>query len=281
MKRILYIVSFAVLGLLVGFLIEAIGEIFYINLLVNDFDRYSFTLPYSSLLTIRVIFGTVLVGGFAIWGTFLGFYFWRRIYVEKAYSRWSKRKHRKKFGVLAVLLILTIAFLLIDKNNRVEDSLIVSPNIMKIESRAFDSGERIPAKYSCEGENISPPLTISEVPEGALSLALIMDDPDVPRALVSGGVFDHWIVWDIPPFTTQITEGVPPIGFVGPNSKGESNYTGPCPPDREHRYFFKLFALDKTLADDTITSRKDLEKAMEGHILDAAELMGTYPQAKR
>ena len=152
---------------------------------------------------------------------------------------------------------------------------------MKLESSVFEHEGMIPAKYTCDGSppvgGISPPLKISEVPEGAKSLALIMDDPDVPKSLKPDGMWDHWLVWNIPPATTEIPEGQEPAGVVGKNTRGSFGYRGPCPPDREHRYFFKLYALDTMLdLSPETTTKADLEKAMEGHTLERTELMGRY-----
>lgn len=148
---------------------------------------------------------------------------------------------------------------------------------MKLESSVFDHNGSIPAKYTCDGTNISPPLKISEVPEGTKSLVLIMDDPDVPKNLRPDGMWDHWLVWNIPPETKEIVEGQAPQGVVGKNTGGRFGYTGPCPPDREHRYFFKLYALDTALdLSAATTTKEDLEKAMQGHILGQTELMGKY-----
>lgn len=147
---------------------------------------------------------------------------------------------------------------------------------MKITSSVFENNGIIPAKYTCDGENISPPLQISGVPAGAKSLALIMDDPDVPKNLRPDGMFDHWVVWNIPANTSVILEGVVPTGAVGKNTGGDARYTGPCPPDREHRYFFKLYVLDTMLSLAAGASKADLEKAMEGRVLAKAELMGRY-----
>lgn len=149
---------------------------------------------------------------------------------------------------------------------------------MKLTSMAFAAGGKIPAKYTCDGDNINPPLEISDVPDGAKSLALIMDDPDIPEVVklrLGKNVFEHWIAFNIPPDTTQIPEGRE-VGTAGQNSSGKSGYTGPCPPDREHRYFFKLYALDTTLDLQDSTDKARLEKAMGGHILGQAEIMGTF-----
>ncbi len=148
---------------------------------------------------------------------------------------------------------------------------------MKLESSAFEHEGTIPAKYTCDGENISPPLKISDVPTSAKILVLIMDDPDVPRDHKPDGMWDHWLVWNIPPETKEIPEGQEPQGTIGKNTGGKFGYQGPCPPDREHRYFFKLYALDTMLDLSAETATKiDLEAAMQGHILAQSELMGRY-----
>jgi len=147
---------------------------------------------------------------------------------------------------------------------------------MKLASGAFEEGGKIPSKYTCDGDNISPPLKISDVPSGAKALALIMEDPDVPKHLRPDGMWDHWVVFNIPPDTKEIPEGREPPGVHGQGTGGNENYVGPCPPDREHRYFFKLFALDRELNLQAKTGKADVEKAMEGHILEKTELMGRY-----
>jgi len=142
---------------------------------------------------------------------------------------------------------------------------------MKIASPAFKHGEQIPKKYTCEGEDASPPLSFAEIPGGAKSLALVVDDPDAP-----GGTFDHWIVWDIAPEQKELKEGEK-VEYQGRNDFGELRYRGPCPPrGRVHRYFFRLYALDATLNLPNGASREELEKAMQNHILAKAELVGTY-----
>lgn len=148
---------------------------------------------------------------------------------------------------------------------------------MKLEGTAFEHEGTIPTKYTCDGKNISPPLRISEVPEGTKSLVLIMDDPDVPKNIRPDGVWDHWLVWNIPPETAEVLEGQEPNGVVGKNTGGSFGYRGPCPPDREHRYFFKLYALDTNLDLPAETATKaQLEVAMQGHMLGQAQLMGRY-----
>ena len=147
---------------------------------------------------------------------------------------------------------------------------------MLLTSSAFQSGGKIPPKYTCDGEGISPPLKISEVPSGAKSLVLIMDDPDVPKYLRADGMWDHWIVFNIPAGTIVVGEGEQPDGIPGRGTSGDLVYLGPAPPDREHRYFFKLYALDALLALEEGATKAEVERAMKGHILAKAEIMGRY-----
>jgi len=147
---------------------------------------------------------------------------------------------------------------------------------MKITSSAFAEGQSIPSKYTCDGSDTIPPLEFAGVPGNAKSLALIVDDPDAP-----GGTFDHWVVWNIPPDTKGVTEGQPPKGVAGRNSWKKNAYGGPCPPDREHRYFFKLYALDTTLDLPMSSNKGDVEKAMQGHVLAESKLMGRYDRVGR
>lgn len=148
---------------------------------------------------------------------------------------------------------------------------------MQITSAAFENGGRIPEKYTCDGENINPPLAFFGVPDNAKSLALIMNDPDVPLDIKPDGNYTHWIVWNIPPDVKKIEEGNLPGGIEGKNSSGGVGYTGPCPPDKEHRYFFTLYALDKELnVDPETTIREELLSLMRGHIINSHELMGVY-----
>ncbi len=152
---------------------------------------------------------------------------------------------------------------------------------MQITSSAFKEGGSIPSKYTCDGANISPELKWSNVPQGTKSLALICDDPDAPR-----GTFVHWVMYDIPPTAAELKEGIPPDtqlangakhGMPGFNRPG---YGGPCPPSGTHRYFFKLYALDFMPGLPAGATKSDLLKAMEGHILEQAQLMGIYQRTK-
>lgn len=149
---------------------------------------------------------------------------------------------------------------------------------MKIFSPAFLHNEKIPSKYTCDGENINPPLEFQDIPVGSKSLALIVEDPDVSKHLREDGLWIHWILWNISPDVQKIEEGsgAPINSREGITTYGKPGYGGPCPPDREHRYFFKLYALDIMLKLPTSASRNDLLSEMEGHILEIAELLGRY-----
>ncbi|GAB4371625.1 MAG: YbhB/YbcL family Raf kinase inhibitor-like protein [Deltaproteobacteria bacterium] len=139
-------------------------------------------------------------------------------------------------------------------------------------SPAFSHNGMIPAKYTCDGADVNPPLSIDGVPEKAKSLALIVDDPDAPR-----GTWVHWVVWNIPADTRVIPEGtVPPGALQGTNDFGSRKYGGPCPPSGTHRYFFKLYALDAPLALPPGATKAQVEKAMSGHLLGKAETVGLY-----
>lgn len=143
---------------------------------------------------------------------------------------------------------------------------------MKLESQAFGPNQLIPQKYTCDGEDINPPLKISDVPPNSKSLVLIVADPDAPRK-----TFIHWTLWNISPETQEIPENSIPEGAVqGMTDFGRSGYGGPCPPSGTHRYFFKLYSLDRNLDLNSGAKIDELERAMESHILDKVELVGLY-----
>ncbi len=148
---------------------------------------------------------------------------------------------------------------------------------MELTSAAFKPGEMIPAKYTCDGPDVSPSLTWSDPPAGTKSFALISDDPDAPV-----GTWVHWVMWNIPATARSLEENLSkkeslPNGTKqGTTDFRRIGYGGPCPPSGTHRYFFKLYALDTTLNLPASTTKKDLEKAMLGHILAQVELMGKY-----
>ena len=140
---------------------------------------------------------------------------------------------------------------------------------MKLTSPAFKHQGLIPVKFTCQGDDVSPPLVIEGIPARALTLALIVDDPDAPM-----GTWVHWVMFDIP-LTGTIVEHSDP-GTQGRNDFGRTTYGGPCPPSGIHRYFFKLYALDTKLGLSSLTTKAELEKAMAGHIVATAELIGLY-----
>ncbi|MBI4151463.1 YbhB/YbcL family Raf kinase inhibitor-like protein [Candidatus Woesearchaeota archaeon] len=154
---------------------------------------------------------------------------------------------------------------------------------MKLTSSVFVHNGKIPSKYTCDGDNINPPLLISDVPKEAKSLVLIMDDPDIPETVKQHfniNIWVHWVVFNIPPETTDIDEGKRPRGVVGINTRNVNSYGGPCPPDREHRYFFKLYALDTLLQLQENATKEDVEMAIAGHELAKTELVGRYERKK-
>lgn len=144
---------------------------------------------------------------------------------------------------------------------------------MELTSTEFSQGEDIPEVYTCEGDDINPPLSITNVPDDAVSLALIMEDPDAPD-----GTFTHWMVWNIDPETEEIDEGEIPDGSIqGTNDAHKVSYSGPCPPTgAQHHYTFKLFALDLEINLPETTTRDNFEDEISGHILSQASLTGTY-----
>jgi Raf kinase inhibitor-like YbhB/YbcL family protein len=153
-----------------------------------------------------------------------------------------------------------------------------TPMPMSMTSESFVAGQAIPAEYTCDGDNVSPHLRWSGVPERARSLVLVVDDPDSPS-----GTWAHWILYDLPPDVTELPEAQPDLGELpdgakrGRNSFKNIGYGGPCPPKGPpHRYYFRLYALDTTTRLAAGASRQEVEAAMAGHILAEAELMGTY-----
>jgi len=186
------------------------------------------------------------------------------------------------------LLIIFIAFVLVgvgitnvlNQSEKSPESIPVSrfgvqEKNMRITSPSFVSYKSIPSKYTCDGKNINPPLTIKGVPEGSKSLVLIMSDPDAP-----GGTRIHWTIWNMDPALKQIVEGITPPGIEGKTSFGRTGYEGPCPPAGRHRYFFELYALDDILNLPAYSDKQALEKAMEGHINASTEMIVFYSKSK-
>jgi len=149
---------------------------------------------------------------------------------------------------------------------------VTKPEQLKIYSPAFENNGDIPKKYTCNGANINPHLKIENVPSNTKSLALVFDDIDAPR-----GSYVHWILWNISPNTKEVKENsVPEAALQGLNDFKRNHYGGPCPPGRAHKYIFKIYALDTLLNLNQNSTHKDLERAMEGHIISRAQLTGVY-----
>jgi len=146
---------------------------------------------------------------------------------------------------------------------------VVKATSLSISSPAFEVNGNIPARYTCQGENVNPPLAIGKIPGDTKSMVCIVDDPDA-----AGSVFDHWIVWNIPPIERINENSVP--GIEGENSFGVNTYKGPCPPTGTHRYFFKVYALDTMLDLEEGTDKKTVEEEMKNHILASGELIGQF-----
>ena len=167
--------------------------------------------------------------------------------------------------ILAVLLLIFLTSC--SQSNIIQNE----GDNMKLLSPAFKEGGMIPAKYTCDGNDISPELNIEGVPASAKSLALIMDDPDAPV-----GTWDHWILFNIPATIKNVAKATEPQGTAGMNSWKKTGYGGPCPPSGVHRYFFKLYALDKMLDLPAGSNKKALESAMKSNIIAEAQLMGKF-----
>ncbi len=170
-----------------------------------------------------------------------------------------------------------IGFALILNANEMEARAMT----LTITSSAFKHNTEIPKRYTCDGEDVSPPLSWSGIPKGAKSLVLIVDDPDAPDPKAPKMIWVHWVLYNIPPNATHFAEGVavrnlPKETLEGVNDWKATGYRGPCPPIGRHRYFHKLYALDTVLPDQGRPTKAKLEKAMQGHVLAQGELIGVY-----
>jgi Raf kinase inhibitor-like YbhB/YbcL family protein len=154
---------------------------------------------------------------------------------------------------------------------------------LSVSSTAFAEGGPIPKRYTCEGEDAAPPLTWAGAPAGTKSFALIVDDPDAPDPKAPQRTWVHWVLYDIPPTTTALPEGgtIPAGTREGRNDWGRTGYGGPCPPIGRHRYFHKLYALDSVLGDLGTPGKGEVEKAIKGHVLAEARIVGTYEKEVR
>lgn len=155
---------------------------------------------------------------------------------------------------------------------------------MKLNSLAFHDHGAMPRRHTCEGEDVSPALTIEDVPAGTESLALIVDDPDAPDPAAPRMTWVHWVLYDLPPATTALPEGVGAAALhalEGLNDWKQTGYRGPCPPIGRHRYFFKLFALDRRIDDLQQPTSAELQRRIKGHVIEQATLVGTYEKSRR
>lgn len=155
---------------------------------------------------------------------------------------------------------------------------------LTLSSAAFTAGGSIAAAYTCDGQDKSPPLSWDGAPAGTKSFALIVDDPDAPDPKAPKRVWVHWVLYNLAADTRQLAEAVaklPPGTRDGKNDWGKTGYGGPCPPIGRHRYFFKLYALDQMLPDLGTPTKAELEKAMQGHVLEKVEIIGTYERPKK
>mgnify|MGYP000166421420 CR=1 FL=1 len=182
------------------------------------------------------------------------------------------------FITIFLVSIIIIPLLKSSNNQNQKQELYFTYNniSMKIQSPEFENGVDIPPRFTCDGENINPSLNFLDIPENTKSFTLIVEDHDVPKNIRADGLWDHWIIWNIPKEVTSLPENYKEQGMMGKNSGGEYGYSGPCPPDSEHRYYFKLYALDTMLELNQYATKEELLNAMHGHILDQAELIGKY-----
>ena len=167
-----------------------------------------------------------------------------------------------------VLAILVLGMISVAENSAFAQS---KKTVMVLSSPAFKNNEKIPKKYACDGQSISPQLKFQNIPKNAKSLALILDDPDAPK-----GTFNHWVAWHISPKKTQIAEGEKGKITEGLNGVGQKGYFPPCPPSGTHRYIFKLYALDSDVDISDKSKSKDLRAAILNHIIQTATLTGKY-----
>ena len=176
-----------------------------------------------------------------------------------------------------ILLLILLVIIGCSKPIQKSDSMNIAninevSQMLRISSTAFEHNGNIPKKYTCQGDDVNPPLRIEGIPSGAKSLVLIADDPDAPR-----GDWVHWVVWNISPETRIIEEDSVPSGAIqGMNDFSKTDYGGPCPPSGTHRYFFKVFALDNVLNLPSSSRKPDILRAIQGHVIDKGELVGMY-----
>ncbi len=175
-------------------------------------------------------------------------------------------------GIGAIMMVVWMIEKIAPPTNTIRQPI----TSMKLTSPAFHHNQSIPSKYTCDGDGMSPPLTVSGVLTNAKDLVLIVDDPDAPN-----GTWVHWTIWNMDPTINEIPEGIVPTDSTqGVTSYGRFGYGVPCPPSGTHRYFFKLYALDAVLKLKPSAKAEDIMKAIDGHIIDSAELIGLYQRIK-
>jgi Raf kinase inhibitor-like YbhB/YbcL family protein len=182
-------------------------------------------------------------------------------------------------------ILVCLVFLVIPYGLAASQTEGAAEMTLTLTSTSFENGTEIPRRHTCEGEDLSPPLAWSGIPEGAVGLALIVDDPDAPDPAAPTMIWVHWVVYNLPATAGGLSEGVafedlPAETGVGLNDWQRAEYGGPCPPIGRHRYFFKLYALDTRLPDGWQPTKAQLETAIQGHVLARAELMGTYQKQR-
>jgi len=180
--------------------------------------------------------------------------------------------HATKLALLGVILTAVGLSVLAYRKKTVRRKETAMSDHFQLTSPAFDSGERIPVRYTCKGADVSPPLEFSDVPVGTQSLAIVLHDPDAPH-----GDYLHWTIWDIHPGITDIPEGAVPVGATeGVNDFGNKGYGGPCPPSGTHRYEFDAYALDAPLGLAASSTREAVRQAIESHSIAETKLVGSF-----
>lgn len=187
----------------------------------------------------------------------------------------------------AFLILFVGAYIIVERAHAPspEPEPVVSDTMsLSLTSPSFEHNGSIPPRFTCDGTNINPELRIAGVPEGTKSLVLLMDDPDIPeaaRARIGQDAWDHFVLYNIEPTTTVVPEGRgSEFGGVGLSSRGEAAYSGPCPPDREHRYFFRLYALSTSLNFIKAPTLREVKEAIKEHIIEETELVGRYERVQ-
>ncbi len=181
-------------------------------------------------------------------------------------------QRRKIILFIIIVCVVGLAYSIVIYNKKIMENTINKQTLL-VESSAFINDVMIPVKFTCDGENINPPLTVSNIPRNASMLAIIVEDHDAPN-----GIFYHWVKWNIPVSgsTFEIKEGVEPLGVSGSGSSGSLNYSSPCPPSGTHRYIFNIYALDNVIDLKESATAQELIETMKNHIVAEGQLIGLY-----